>query len=83
MTPKVNPTTLKDPPNLVLNVQADPDSYPGLSYYFLSSSYDFSDSKYHKQIRRTKNNKRKSRNKNIFDPIKKCAKLTAKLLIDV
>ena len=67
-------------PNPVLNIQYEPDSYPGLSY---SSSPDPSDSlsdDYSNQRRRTKNIKNKRWSKTRFhDLIKKCANLTDNL----
>ena len=69
------------PPNSVPNVPADPDSHPSFSYYYLSYSSDSSENNYYKIMRRTKKNKIKHRSKNRYnEPIKKCAKLTAKLL---
>ena len=83
MTPKLNPNPRNNPPNTVLNVPDDPNSDPSSSYSSSSESYDSSDENYYKQIRRVKENKNKLRSKTRFDdPIKKCAKLTAKLLTD-
>ena len=43
VTPKVNPTPRNNPPNLILNVPADQDSDPSLSYSSLSYSFDLLD----------------------------------------
>ena len=73
-----NPLSCNNPPNPVPNLPADPDSDPRSSDYSLLYLYDLSDSGYPKRGWRTKNN---CRSKNRFnDPIKKLAKLTAKLL---
>ena len=54
MTPKENPTQHNIPPNLVLNVPADPNSDPGFSDSSFLDSYDSSDEKYYKRRRYTK-----------------------------
>ena len=80
-THRVNTKTRNNPPNLVTNVPSDPYSDQSLSYSSLSESYDSSEDGYYKQKRRAKNDKNKCRSKMCFDdPIKKCTKLTAKLL---
>ena len=81
MTPKVNTTPRNNPPILVLNVLADPDLDPGFSYSSSSDSSDSTDNEYYKRIRHAKNYKNKLRSKTRFnDTIRKCAKLTSKLL---
>ena len=67
MTPKGNHTPRNNPPNLVSNVPAEPDSDPSLSYYSLSDSSDSSDGEYYKKIRHEKKNRSKVR---FVDPIK-------------
>ena len=68
-------------PILVPNVPAEPDSDPSLSYSSSSGSSDSSDDNYYKQIQYTNNNNNKFLSKKNFnEPIKKCAKFTAKLL---
>ena len=81
VTPRGNPKPFHNPPNLVPNLTAEPDSGPNLSDYYLSESYDSSDKEYYKQRRRLKKDKNKLRSKTCFDdPIKKYADLIAKLL---
>ena len=67
--------------NPVPNLTADPDSDPSLSDSYLSESSESLDDEYYKQRRRTKKDINKFRSKMCFnDPIKKCAKLTTKVL---
>ena len=83
MTLKGNTKPRDNPPNPVPNVPADTYSDPRSSYYYFSESSDSSDDEYYKQRRCAKKDKNKCWGKTRFDdPIKKCAKLTAKLLID-
>ena len=64
-----------------MNVPADPDSDPSLSNSPMSYPSDSSDGEYSKKMRCMKENKKNCQNENSFnDPIKKCAKLTAKLV---
>ena len=70
----------KDPPNLLPSVPADPDSDPGLSDSSLLDSSKSSYYEHSKQIRFTNNNNNKHQSKKRFDPIKKCANITSKLL---
>ena len=82
MTPKVNPTPRSNPHNLVPNVPYDTDSDTSSSDSSLLDSSDSSDDKYYEQIRRAENDKNNFQSKtNFHDTIKKCAKLTSKLLI--
>ena len=81
---KVNPMLRNNPPNPVPKIPADPDQDPSLSDSSLSDSSDSSDEEYYKQKQRANKDKTKCRIKTNFDePIKKCAKLTTKLLIAV
>ena len=48
VTPKLIYKPGDNPPNLVLYVPSDPDSYPILSYYSLSESSNSSDNEYYK-----------------------------------
>ena len=70
----------KYPPNPVQKVPADPDPDAGQSYSSSSTPSDSSDYKYSKRRQHTKNNKNKRGSKFIFEPIKKYANLTAKLI---
>ena len=81
MTDECNPTPCNNPPNIVLNVPDDPNSYPSLSDYFLLNSSDSSDAGYTKRERHTKKKKMKRCSKKGFnDPIKKWANITAKVI---
>ena len=81
VTLKGNPTPHNKPHNLVPNVPFEPEPYPSFSDSSLSDSSDSSDGKYYKQRQLAKKNKEKQQNKTRFHgPIKKCTKLTAKLL---
>ena len=81
VTPEGNPTPHNNPQNPALNVPADPGSDPSFSNYSLSYPSDSSDGEYSKQRQQMKNYKKNCQSKNSFnDTIKKCAKLTAKLL---
>ena len=81
VTQKVNPTPRNNNHNLVPNVPDDPDSDPSLSDSSLLGSSYSSDDKYHQIRLRAKKNKNKRQSKTRFsEPIKKCPKLTAKLL---
>ena len=76
VTPKGNPTTHKNPPNTVLNVPSDPDSYPSLLDTSSLDSNDSLENEYYKQRKLAKNNKKKGQSKTCFhDHIKKCANL--------
>ena len=81
VTPKGNPTPRNNPPKPAPNVPDDPDSDPSLSDCSLSESSNSLDGEYSKQRRFMKKNEKNCQSKNsVNDPIKKCAKLTAKLL---
>ena len=80
--PKVMPKPRNKPLNLVLYVPADPDSYPSLSYSSSSELYDSSEDWHYKKIRHKKNINKRYRKTHLGDPIKKCAKFTAKLLTE-
>ena len=84
VTSKGNPTSRNNPPNPVPNAPADPDPDPSSSDSSSSDSSESSYDKYYKKRQRTKKNKNKLRSKNSpNDPIKDCAKITAKLLTAV
>ena len=75
-----NPKPHNNRPNTVPKIPDDPDSDPSLSDSSLSKPSDSSDDEYYKQRRREKNDKKKLQSKTRFnDPIKKFAKLIAKL----
>ena len=81
VTLKGNTTLHNNPPNPATKVPADPDSDPNLSYSSPSDSSDLSYDEYYKRKKRSKNNKKKLRSKIRFNKtIKKCAKLTSKIL---
>ena len=81
MTRKGNPKPHDNPPNPVPNLPSDTDSYPSLSYSSSTDSYDSSDDKYYKRRRRAKKDKNKRLSTaRLYDPIKECVNLTAKLL---
>ena len=81
VTPKEIPKPHNKPPNPVLYEPADPDSDTSLSNSSSSEPYDSLYDDHHKRRRCAENNKKKLRSKTRFDDlIKKCAKLTAKIL---
>ena len=80
MTSKGNPKPRTNPP-YVPNITADPDPDPGSSYPSSYDTFESSDNKYYKQGWCAKEKKHQIRTR-FDDPIKKCANLTAKLLID-
>ena len=84
VTPKVNPTPHNNQHNTIQNVPANLDSDPGFSDSSLLDSFDSSYDEYSKQGQLTKKSKNKHQNKTrVQNPIKKCANLTATLIISV
>ena len=82
-TPKGNLKPRNNPTNLVLFVPSDSDSDPNSLDSSLSELFDSSENEYYKQRRRSKKDNNKHQSKTQFDePIKKCVKLTAKLVTD-
>ena len=80
-THKINPNPYNNPPNPVTYQSADPDLDPSSSDSSFSESSDSPDDEYYKRIWRAKNDKNKRQSGARFDdPIKKCVKLTYKLL---
>ena len=79
MRPRGNPKPNDNPPNKVLNVPVDSD--PIVLDSSSSYSSDSSNDEYHKRRRHAKNNKNKLWSKTRFNkPIRKCTKITSKLL---
>ena len=78
ITPTGNYTPRNNPPKPVPHVPIEPDSDPSFPDYSSLDSSDSSDSGYSKQRRRTRKKRWSKMHNN--DPIKKCAKLTYKLL---
>ena len=71
----------ENPPNTVLYIPSEPGSDPSSSDYPLLDSSGSSDNEYYKQRPRAKEKTNKRRSKTRFsDPIKKCVKITAKLI---
>ena len=81
VTPKVIPKPSNNPTNQVTYVPADPYSDSNSLDFSSSDSSNSSYDEYYKQIRCAKKYKKKHQSRMRFgDPIKKCAKLTSKLL---
>ena len=81
VTYRGNPNPHGNPPNPVPNTPYYPDSDPSLSDSSSPESSDSSDDEYYKQRRYEKRDKNKLWSKmSFYEPIKNCAKLTAKLL---
>ena len=84
ITPIGNSTPRNNPPKPVPQIPNEPDSDPSSSYSSSPNSSYSSDSEhsgYSKQIQRTCKKRWNKRHNN--DPIKKCIKLTSKLLKSV